>query len=184
MNRLGMLVVVLAALGVPACAEDDAFADRPNGVKQHVASGFFCPQKIGHFDRDAVGQRDPQSGADYCAYSAQGGVYGTVVLMPMRGEFDPKGLMAPEFVEQEGTGGRMNGETTVFVGPAKTLPVYVRTYEAAKVEAIRYRTLFACAGVGNWAVEVIVEYGDPRDVEAKTAFFDAIYTSALAALAP
>ena len=181
-RRAIILTLALALAVSKASAEEDVFSDAPNGAKQHVASGFVCPLEIGHFDRDAVGQRDPEAGSDYCAYSARDGVYGTITLMPVRGEFDPKAMMAHEFVVQEGTGGRMALETTVLLGPQKTLPVYTRTYDAVKIEAMRYRVQFAGAAVGNWAVQVTVEYADPRDLEVKDDFLNAVYASALAKL--
>jgi len=120
------------ALAVAAHAQDaaDPFADGANGAKVHSASGFVCPQQIGHFERDAVGERDPQAGADFCAYSALDSVFGTITLVPLRGAYDPKAMLAPDFVVQEGTGGRMIGETTQLLGQkAAPLSVYTRTYE-------------------------------------------------------
>jgi len=179
------IILALAALtvAVSAYADDDAFADKPERVKQHIASGFVCPVEIGPFDRDAVGVRDPQAGSDYCAYSAQGGVYGTIVLSPVHGEFDPKALMVPDFVVQEGTGGHMIEETTLLLGPEKNLSVYSRVYGTTKIESLHYRVEFACAAVGGWAVEVIVEYAAPRDVETRDAFLNAVFADALNELA-
>jgi hypothetical protein len=181
MNRiiLGAACAALTFAVAPAFADDDAFADAKNGAKQHVASGFVCPQKIGRFERDAVGVRDPQNVKDYCAYSARDGVYGTIVLMPVKSGFDPKEMLAADFVVQEGTGGKKSSENTLQLGSDGSLSVYARTYDAAKIEAVRYRVLFTCAAVGNWAIEVVAEYGDPRDKDAKNEFLTTVYDSAL-----
>jgi len=181
-------LILIAALcaAVPARAQDtaDSFAEGPNGAKVHGASGFVCPQQIGHFERDAVGERDPETGADFCAYSALDGVYGTVTLRPLRGSYDPKTMLAPDFVVQEGTGGRMVGETTQMLDPKNApLAVYMRTYETAKLETLHYRIQFASAVVGNWAVQVTIEYADPRDNDAQTMFLNAVYAEAVSKLA-
>jgi len=168
---------------MPASAQDasDSFADAANGAKAHRASGFVCPQQIGHFERDAVGEFDPQAGADFCAYSALDGVYGTITLAPLHGAYDPKAMLAPQFVVQEGTGGRMVGEATQSLGP-KTAPlsVYTRTYETAKLATMHYRVLFAGSAVGSWAVQVTIEYADPRDLDNEAAFLSAAYAQAVA----
>jgi hypothetical protein len=187
MCRIGGAVVFMCIVSVAAAqAQDaaDAYAEGAGGAKIHSPSGFVCPQQIGHFERDAVGERDPQAGADFCAYSALDGVYGTVTLVPLRGAYDPKAMLASDFVVQEGTGGRMIGETTELLGP-KTAPlsVYVRTYETTKLEALHYRILFASAVVGPWAVQVTVEYADPRDTDKEAAFLNAVYAEALAKIA-
>lgn len=176
---------VLGLYGMaPATAADSVFEDASGGAKRHVVSGFVCPAEIGHFDRDAVGERDVTRHADYCAYSARDGVYGTIVLAPLPRNFDPRAMMAPDFVLQEGTGSRMSNEGVYQLGPAKSLAVYTRTYDAARIEAMRYRVLFAAAAVGAWAVEVTVEYADPRDVENKNAFVDAVFARALSQFSP
>jgi len=183
-HRLVMAAALCAAF--PAHAQDlaDSFADGLNGAKAHSASGFVCPQQIGHFERDAVGARDPETGADFCAYSALDGVYGTVTLVPLRGSYDPKAMLAPDFVVQEGTGGRMVGEATQVLDPKNTqLAVYTRTYETAKLETLHYRTQFASAVVGNWAVQVTIEYADPRDNDAQTMFLNTVYAAAVTKIA-
>ena len=184
MRILACVFAVLSTLAVPALAENDVFADAPNGAKLHTTSGFVCPQQIGHFERDAVGERDPEAGADFCAYSALDGVYGTVTLVPLRGAYDPKAMLAPDFVVQEGTGGRMVAETTQLLGQ-KTAPlsVYMRTYETTKLEALHYRILFASAAVGPWAVQVTVEYADPRDTDKQADFLNAVYAEAMTKIA-
>jgi hypothetical protein len=182
----GAFVFMCIASALPAHAQDatDSFADGAGGAKVHSASGFVCSQQIGRFERDAVGERDPEAGADFCAYSALDGVYGTVTLVPLRGAYDPKAMLAPDFVVQEGTGGRMVGETTQLLGP-KTAPlsVYMRTYETTKLETLHYRILFASAVVGPWAVQVTIEYADPRDTDKEADFLNAVYAEAIAKIA-
>ena len=183
-DRIAWAIVFACLLSaVSARAQDptDSFSEGANGAKVHRASGFVCPQQIGHFARDAVGERDPQAGTDYCAYSALDGVYGTVTLAPLRGAYDPKAILAPDFVVQEGTGGKMIGETVQLLGQ-KTAPlsVYTRTYETTKLESLHYRILFASAAVGPWAVQVTIEYADPRDTDKQADFLNAIYAEAIA----
>jgi hypothetical protein len=183
MCRIGgafVFACIASAMAAHAQNAADSFADGPNGAKVHSASGFVCPQQIGHFARDAVGERDPQAGADYCAYSALDGVYGTVTLVPLRGAYDPKAMLAPEFVVQEGTGGRMVSETTQLLGPkAAPLSVYLRTYETTRLESLHYRILFASAAVGPWTVQVAIEYADPRDTDKQADFLNAVYAEAM-----
>ncbi len=186
MKKIIFAGLALAALAAPAYPQDstDPFTDGANGAKVHSASGFVCPQQIGHFERDASGERDPEAGADFCAYSALDGVYGMLTLAPLHGAYDPKALLTPDFVVQEGTGGRMVDETTQLLGP-KTAPlsVYTRTYETAKLETLHYRTLFASAAVGPWTVQVTVEYAEPRDNDNETYFLNAVYGEAMAKIA-
>jgi hypothetical protein len=186
-DRIAWAIVFACLLSaVSARAQDptDSFSEGANGAKVHRASGFVCPQQIGHFERDAVGELDPQAGSDFCAYSALDGVYGTITLAPLHGAYDPKAMLAPEFVVQEGTGGRMVGEATQPQGP-KTAPlsVYTRTYEATNLATLHYRVLFASAAVGSWAVQVTIEYADPRDNDNEAAFLNAAYAQALAEIA-
>jgi hypothetical protein len=183
MRNFVLAGLLSAALAVPVLAQDDAFVDAPNGAKQHIASTFVCPAQIGRFERDAVGVRDPEREADFCAYSARDGVYGTVTILPLHGEFNPEALLAPDFVVQEGTGGRRSSEGVQNLGPQKNLPVYQRIYDAAKIETMRYRVQFACAVLGGWAIEVTVEYADPRDSGFKDDFVNAVYGAAQAKLA-
>lgn len=183
---IGVAAALCMALAVSASAQDNAdpFSDGPDGAKVHVASGFVCPQQIGHFERDAVGERDPEAGADFCAYSALDGVYGTITLAPLHDAYDPKAILAPDFMVQEGTGGRMISEATQAVGPKNApLAVYTRTYETAKLESLHYRTLFASALIGAWTVQVTIEYADPRDNDAETEFLNAAYRDAMANIA-
>lgn len=186
MKKIIFAGLALAVLAMSAHAQDaaDPFTDGANGAKVHGASGFVCPQQIGHFERDAAGERDPEAGADFCAYSALDGVYGTLTLVPLHGAYDPKALLAADFVVQEGTGGRMVDETTQLLGP-KTAPlsVYTRTYETAKLETLHYRTLFASAAVGPWTVQVTIEYAEPRDDDNEADFLNAVYGEAMAKIA-
>jgi hypothetical protein len=181
---IGFLAVLCIAGAAYAQDTPDPFADGADGAKVHTASGFVCPQQVGHFERDAVGERDPEAGADFCAYSALDGVYGTVTLEPLHGPYDPKAILAPDFVVQEGTGGRMIDESTRSIGPKATpLAIYTRTYETAKLESLHYRTLFASALLGAWTVQVTIEYADPRDDDAETEFFKAAYLDAMTNIA-
>ncbi len=167
----------MAALASSALAQDssDVFSESTNGAKVHVASGFVCPLQISHFERDAVGERDPETGADFCAYSALDGVYGTITLVALKGPYDPKTALAPDFVEQEDTGGKMIGEGMAKLGGT---PTYIRSYETTSLEDLHYRTLFAAGAVGDWGVQVTVEYASPRDDAVEKDFVDAVYAEA------
>ncbi len=180
------IIFFLAALLAPAQAQDisDAFTDAPDNAKQHIASGFVCPLQLAEFERDAVGQKDPGIGADYCAYSALDSVYGTITLTPLPKTYDPKAMLAPDFAVQEGSGGRMLGEAIEVLGP-KTAPlsVYVRTYETSRLATVHYETQFASAAVGAWVVEVEIEYAAPRDKELRANFMNAVFALALEKIA-
>lgn len=168
-----------------AGAQDTGFSDGPNGSTVHNASGFVCPLKLAGYVRDAVGPRDTERNADYCAYSALSGVYGTIIIMPLPSTFDPKAMLSDEFAIQEGTGGAVIDEGVHAVGPSgNAIPVYMRTYETARLESLHYRTLFASAAVGAWAVEVIVEYAWPRDSEVEQAFLNGVYDAAQREIGP
>jgi hypothetical protein len=184
---LFQLVLATLALAVsPALAQTtdiDAFKDGPDEAKVHT-SGFSCPQFIGHFERDAYGERDPSTGADFCAYSAIDGVYGTITLTPLKGPYDAKAALAPEFTEQEGIGGKVIGQSTINIGGGATpISVYSRTYETAALETLHYRILFSTGTVGTWAVEATVEFATPRDDEKQRDFLNAVYTEALVHIA-
>lgn len=185
MARSGLYAALaLAMLARPAFAQDasdEAFVDARDGAKLHGASGFSCPAKIGLFERDAVGEADPQDGADFCAYSALDGVYGTITLTPLTGPYDAKASLAAGFVEQEGTGGKRIAEGMANL-PTKSgtpvLSIYTRTYETAKLEDLHYRVLFAGAQFKDWAVETTIEYADPRDTPVEEQFLRAVYAAA------
>ncbi len=171
----------------PAAAQTtdiDAFKDTGDQDKLHSASGFICPLFIGHFERDAYGERDPSLAADFCAYSAIDGVYGTITLTPLKTAYDPKTALAPEFAEQEGIGGRLIGERTMMIGGgAAPISVYSRTYETAALETLHYRIQFASGTVGAWAVEATVEFATPRDDDKRRDFLNAVFTEALVHIA-
>jgi hypothetical protein len=171
------LLAVLVLIAQSAAAQDaDIFVDAPDGGKLHGASGFVCPAKIGLFERDAVGERDPQRSAYFCSYSALDGVYGTITLTPLKGPYDPKAALVPDFQELEGTGGKMIGEAPMKLGAAT---VYTRKYETTHLEDVHYRVLFAASAVGQWAVEVTMEYASPRDDVVEQEFLNTVYAEAL-----
>jgi hypothetical protein len=187
LKRIPYAVIAAAALAMPAFAQTtdiDAFKDAGNDAKLHVASGFVCPQFIGHFERDAYGERNPSIGSDYCLYSALDGVYGTITLTPLKAAYDPKTALAAEFAEQEGIGAKIVGDSTARIGGgAAPISVYSRTYETAHLENDHYRILFATGTVGNWAIEATVEYATPRDDDKERDFLNAVFTEALVHIA-
>jgi hypothetical protein len=176
--------VIAASTAISARAQDantDPFVDSGDGGKLHAASGFVCPRKIGLFERDAFTEADPATGADFCAYSALDGVYGTIKLTMLGAPYDAKASLAPGFIEEEGTGGKRIAEGMVSLATAPgapPLPVYTRTYETAKLEDDHYRVVFAGAQLKNWAVEATIEYADPRDRAVETEFLRAVYDEA------
>lgn len=176
--RNALLCTVLALLPGAALAQQspDTFTDRDDGAKVHV-SGFVCPQRIDTFERDAVGEADPDKNEDFCAYASLDGVYGTVTLAPLNGGYDPKASFAPDFSEQESTGGKRIGEKTIRLN-GSPLSIYTRTYRTARAESLEYRILFAGAAVKNWVVQVTVEYADPRDTPTESEFLQTIYRAA------
>ncbi len=171
-------LILVALIASPALAQNsgDVFTDGANNAKVHAASGFVCPTKIGLFQRDAVGERDPKTSADFCSYSALDGVYGTITLTPLSGPYDPKTALVPEFQEQEATGGKVIGEATGRFGGAA---VYTRSYGTSNLGDTRYRVQFAASAVGQWAVQVTTEYASPRDDAVKQDFLDAVYDEAV-----
>jgi hypothetical protein len=181
-----MKLSILASLFALSCSTalaqsmpGDAFADGKDGAKVHKASGFICPSKIGLFERDAVGDADPETQTDFCAYSVLNGVYGTIKLTPLTGAYDPKASLAADFTEQEGTGGKeISEKPETLPGGAQPLSVYARTYETSKLEDLHYRVLFTGAALKNWAVETTIEYADPRDTPLEQDFLRATYAAA------
>lgn len=157
----------------------DAFADGKDGAKVHVASGLICPAKLGLFERDAVGEFDPESHVDFCAYSALDGVYGTIRITLVTAGYDPKASLAHDFAEQEATGGKKIGESRLNVAlrGAQPLSVYTRSYETAELEELHYRVLLAGAEVKTWAIETTIEYAAPRDAGVEKEFLDAVYSA-------
>jgi hypothetical protein len=159
----------------------DQFADGADGAKMHVASGFVCPAKIGIFERDAVGETNLQTGADFCAYSALDGLYGTITLIPLQGTYDAKQSLTDDFAEQEGTGGKKiaEGMTSIAIeGPSRQLAVYTRSYETAKLEELHYRVTYTGAVIGNWVVQTTLEYAEPRDTKEAQQLLRAVYAGA------
>ena len=188
MRGLGLTLVVASWLTAqPAFAQTtsiDTFKDGPDEAKVHTASGFVCPLFIGHFERDAYGERAPMLGSDFGFYSVLDGVYGTITLTPLKAPYDPKTALLPEFTEQEGIGGRIVGESTQKIGGGATpISVYSRTYETAALETLHYRILFSGGTVGNWAVAATVEFATPRDDDKLKDFLNAVYTEALVRIA-
>jgi hypothetical protein len=172
-----VFTMLILGLSTPALAQNtaaDVFADGKDGAKVHVASSFVCPLRIGLFERDAVGQSDIDTGADFCAYSALDGVYGTITLIPLAGAYDAKASLAQDFAETEQTGGQKISEGTA----PGALSIYTRAYETAKLEDLHYRVLFAGAVVGRWAVEATIEFADPRDTPQQRQFLAAVYQAA------
>jgi len=178
--RVALTISLLVA--TPALAQDggDVFSDAANNAKIHTASGFVCPAKIGLFVRDAVGERDPKTDTVYCAYSALDGVYGTITLSPLNGPYDPKTALVPDFQEEEATGGKSIGEKPLKVGGAN---IYTRIYETTGLEELHYRVQFAASAVGNWAVQVTMEYASPRDDAIREDFLRAAYSGAFRRIA-
>ena len=171
-------LLLLALLPVAANAQNssDTFTDREDGAKVHV-SGFVCPPRIGEFERDAVGEYDPEKNQDFCAYGALDGVYGTITIAPLNGGYDPKVTFADDFREQEATGGKRLSENIVRLN-GSPLAIYTRTYRTVHAEGLDYRIVFAGAAVKNWVVQATVEYGDPRDTQTEAEFLRAVYAAA------
>ena len=182
---VGIAVFCMTASAASAQSAPDTFKDGPGYAKVHIASGFVCPASIGPFERDAAGEDDVQTGADLCSYAALDGVYGTVVLTPFASPYNPKASLAAQFVEQEETGGKQIAEKTIVLGnKAAPLRVYSRAYRTARAESLEYRILFTGVQIGNWAVEVTMEYADPRDSAAEKQFLNAVYGAAVKDIPP
>ncbi|MBV8979070.1 MAG: hypothetical protein JOZ13_16995 [Alphaproteobacteria bacterium] len=176
MKSTAFALLLLAAGPALAQSPGDVFSEA-NGAKLHVASGFVCPAKIGLFERDAVGERDPSLNTAFCAYSALDGVYGTITLVPVSGSYDPKQALALEFQEQGATGGRMLREGVAHLAGKA---VYARIYETTSLEEFHYRVQFTAAAPGPWAVEVTMEFASPRDDALTQEFLNAVYAQAFA----
>ncbi|HVZ67966.1 MAG TPA: hypothetical protein VG891_00785 [Rhizomicrobium sp.] len=174
---LGAVILASAAQAQPAGM--DVFTEAKNGDKVHTASGFVCPRAIGTFVRDAAGEADPEMQTASCSYSTLDGVYGSVTLVPLRDGYQPKSSLAPQFEQQEATGGKMVWQGTVNIGKPP-LAVYIRLYQTAKLEELKYTVLYSGSVVKNWAVETTIEYADPRDAAEKNMFLNGVYEAALA----
>ncbi len=183
----GLALLVLAPAPVSAAKSlvpltaSTVFKDGPKGEKIHIASGFACPDRIGRYVRDAVGESDLTTGSDFCSYYALDGVYGTVTLTPLRASYDPATSLTSEFVQQEGIGARkIVARRPMELGPkGDRVKVYTRIYETSKLETLHYRIMFTGAAVGKWIVETTIEYAEPRDDAVAKAFLDWAYNSAL-----
>lgn len=174
------LVLSASAAAAQQPAAAPAFKDGPENAKIHVQSGFVCPDRMGRYIRDAVGESDLETGSDFCSYYALDGIYGTVTITPLTGKYTPEESLKPAFVEQEGMGGKPVGEKLIALGPkGHKLKVYSRTFETAHLETLHYRITFTGADIGHWIVETTVEYAEPRDDAVKQAFLDWAYTSAV-----
>jgi len=175
-------IVFIGCLAPAAFAQDantDPFTDTHDGGKLHTASGFVCPARISAFERDAVGEADPETHTDFCAYSARDGVYGTIKLVPLAGPYDAQSALAPDFAKTESLGGkRVADGPAMLAAKPQPLVVYARTYEIAKLDQFRYRVMFSGAQFGNWAVETTIEYADPRDTGVENQFLHAVYAMA------
>ncbi len=188
MNVLKSLCIDAVSLPASGAAfaqttDIDTFKDTGDQAKLH-ASGFICPLFIGHFQRNAYGERDPSRGTDFCAYSAIDGVYGTITLTPLKTAYDPKTALAQEFAEQEGIGGKLIGERTMNIGGGvPPIAVYPRAHETAALETLHYRILFSTGTIGAWAIEATVEYATPRDDQKQRDFLNAVYAEALTHIA-
>jgi hypothetical protein len=178
---LPFLVALLPGAAV-AQGSADTFSDREDGAKVHV-SGFVCPGRIGAFERDAVGEYDPEKNQDFCAYGALDGVYGTITIEPLNGNYDPKASFTEDYRQQDATGGKQLAEKPVKLN-GSNLSIYTRTYRTARAEALEYRILFAGGVVKNWVVQATVEYGDPRDAQNEAEFLQAVYTAAEKQIGP
>ena len=172
-------VVLLAGTALAQPAGMDVFAEGKNGDKIHTASGFVCPHAIGTFVRDAAGEADPERQTASCSYSTLDGVYGSITLVPLTDGYQPKSSLAPQFEQQQATGGKMVWQGTVKIGKPP-LAVYARLYQTAKLEDLKYTVLYSGSVVKNWAVETTIEYADPRDVPEKNAFLNGVYEAARA----
>ncbi|HEX3651503.1 MAG TPA: hypothetical protein VHU18_01625 [Rhizomicrobium sp.] len=173
-----LLASVVALVPSMAFAQNggDTFTEGKDGAKVHV-SGFVCPQRIGEFERDAVGEADPEHSQDFCAYGARDGVYGTITLSPLNGGYNPKSAFAEDFAQQDATGGKRLMESTVRLN-GSPLAIYTRSYRTSRAEALEYRTLFTGAAIKNWIVQVTVEYADPRDTLTEAEFLRTVYAAA------
>ncbi len=104
------------------------------------------------------------------------GVYGTIILTPLSGPYDPKTALVAEFQEQEATGGKVIGEATQKFGGANRLHAQLRDIEPRRCALSRA----ICGERGRtMAVQVTMEYASPRDEALKQDFLNAVYDEAL-----
>lgn len=162
-----------------------AFRDGPHDGRIARASGFVCPDRIGPYIRDAAGQSGVSQQKVFCSYYALDGIYGTVRILPLDGSFDGPDLLAGQFSQEAGSGGRVVSQKPLsFTLDGKVLRVFSRTYETSHLENLHYRVRYASAPVRGWVVEVISEYASPRDDATRTIFLNWVYGPGLAALQP
>ena len=147
---------VLAAnfLLLPAALAQDAsvgpFSDLRDGGKRHTASGFVCPAMIGAFERDAVGEAAPASGADFCAdrrstasTARSGSRRWRVPTTP------PRRWRLASSSRRVCTARRIaDGLATLAIKPLP-VSIYARTDETARLEDLHYRVVFAGAQFRN-----------------------------------
>ena len=177
---LCLVSTMAAARPVVPITASTVFKDGPAGEKIHIASNFACPDHIGRYIRDAVGESDLESGSDFCSYYALDGVYGTVTLTPLKGAYDPARSLSSGFIQQEGIGAKKIGTKTIELGPdGKKHKVYMRTYETAHLETLHYRITYSGAAYKGWIIETTTEYAEPRDDKVNRNFLDWVYGPAL-----
>ncbi|MDE2464542.1 MAG: hypothetical protein KGO02_12610 [Alphaproteobacteria bacterium] len=179
---LGLLTGA-AALAHDAPVILGAFRNGDHDGRIALASGFVCPERIGPYIRDAVGQSGPNEQAVFCSYYALDGIYGTVRILPLDGRFDGPASLASQFALQTGSGAKVVAQATATVAGKGTTPaVYSRTYETSRLETLHYRVRYSSAPVRGWVVQVISEYAAPRDDATRNLFLNWAYGPALAAL--
>jgi hypothetical protein len=162
-----------------------AFRDGPHDGRIARASGFVCPDRVGPYIRDAAGQSGMSEKRVFCSYYALDGIYGTVRILPLKGKFDGPGLLAGQFSQEAGSGGRVvDQKTRSFHAASGLLRVFTRTYETSHLENLHYRVSYASAPALGWVVEVISEYASPRDDATKAVFLNWVYGPGLATLQP
>ncbi len=162
-----------------------AFRDGPHDGRIARASGFVCPDRVGPYIRDAAGQSGMSRKRVFCSYYALDGIYGTVRILPLAGKFDGPSLLAGQFSQEAGSGGRVVAQKSrSFHSASGPLHVFTRTYETSHLENLHYRVSYASAPVLGWVVEVISEYASPRDDATKTVFLNWVYGPGLATLQP
>jgi hypothetical protein len=162
-----------------------AFRDGPHDGRIARASGFVCPDRVGPYIRDAAGQSALSQKRVFCSYYALDGIYGTVRILPLAGKFDGPGLLAGQFSQEAGSGGRVVAQKTrSFPAASGELRVFTRTYETSHLENLHYRVSYASAPALGWVVEVISEYASPRDDATKKVFLNWVYGPGLTSLQP
>ena len=146
-RKLALAVIGCLALS-PAAAQTtniDAFKDGADEAKVHSASGFVCPLFIGHFERDAYGERDADAGLGLLrllrarrrlrhdhADAAEGG---------LRSQDGAGSRSSPS---RKASAARSSAKARCKIGGGTTpISVYTRTYETAALETLHYRIMFS-----------------------------------------